>query len=150
LAAHNLATSRLRETEGELAEAEDALLQFYTSNRQYENSPALLTEERRLRQHLNQRVQLQVSLSLEEEKARIENRRNTPFITVIDAPENHAIRTGLRAPVAAPIGFLVGGLVAILIAIPLDTLQHQRVAAGSSDKTVPVPRKEHQAVTHDD
>jgi len=122
LAMHEFAGSRAQVARQELAKAEDALLEFHTRNRRYDNSPLLVMEEQRIRDELERRIQLHVSLLLAEEEARIENRRDTPFITVIDSPEHGAYRSGPRLPVTIPLGFLVGGILGMSAAVAVDSM----------------------------
>lgn len=71
----------------DLAEAEDQLESFMRSNRQFERSPDLSFEHDRLRRDVTLKQQVATTLAQAYEQARIDEVRNTPVITVIDAPE---------------------------------------------------------------
>jgi uncharacterized protein involved in exopolysaccharide biosynthesis len=119
-AMHEFAAGRERAAARELSSAEQALLDFQVRNRRYDDSPQLDLEERRLRDEMERRLQLHVSLLLAAEETSIERLRDTPFITVIDSPESGAHRTGLQLPIAIPVGLLLGGVMGIAAAAVVD------------------------------
>lgn len=82
-----------RFTEGRLAAAETALRasegaiqRFLEGNRQYDRSPPLAFEHDRLQRQVTLRQQVVSNLAQQYEDARIREVRDTPVITVIDAP----------------------------------------------------------------
>ena len=77
---------RLAELTGELRDAEDTLKSFLIENRVFSNSPALQFEHDRLQRAVTMRQELVTSLAQAYERARIEEVRNTPVITLIDPP----------------------------------------------------------------
>jgi uncharacterized protein involved in exopolysaccharide biosynthesis len=56
----------------------------------------------------------------------MERLRGTPFITVIDSPEQAAHRTGPRLPIAIPVGLLVGSLLGIPAVAAMDSAARRR------------------------
>jgi uncharacterized protein involved in exopolysaccharide biosynthesis len=77
---------RLAEADSELASAEAALTAFRNSNLRIGNSPTLQLELERLQRRVELRADLQRLLAKQFEVARIEERRDTPTFTVIQAP----------------------------------------------------------------
>ena len=99
--------------------AEDMLTSFYRSNRDRANSPSLQSEEQRLQRVVSSRQQLHSSLSQSLEAARIEEVRDTPVITVVEAPEG-LVEKGARGLVrntmlALVLGLVVGTVIAVLL-----------------------------------
>jgi uncharacterized protein involved in exopolysaccharide biosynthesis len=75
---------RVADAQGELRAQEDSQRLFYERNRSWENSPALLVEERRMRRQVETSNALYLSLRQQYEMARIDEVNNTPVITVVD------------------------------------------------------------------
>ncbi len=67
--------------------AEDALAQFEERNRSIQQAPTLETERNRLQRRVNVAQQIYLSLAQRMESSKVEAVRNTPVLTVIDAPE---------------------------------------------------------------
>jgi uncharacterized protein involved in exopolysaccharide biosynthesis len=76
--------SRVTEALAELRAAEAGLRTFYEQNRQWQNSPSLVIEERRARRQVEMASDLYLSIRREFESARIDEVNNTPVITVVD------------------------------------------------------------------
>jgi uncharacterized protein involved in exopolysaccharide biosynthesis len=100
--------ARLRETERELRDAEDALETFMARNRRWRESPQLSLEESRLQSRVQLRREVFTSLSQSFERARIDEVRNTPVFTVLDAPPGSARRTGGTFPLVIFVGLILG------------------------------------------
>jgi uncharacterized protein involved in exopolysaccharide biosynthesis len=102
---------RLELARRELRTAEDRLEQFLRSNRIFNGAPALVLEEERLRRAVNLRQQVVVGLAQALEQARLEEVRNVPVISVVEAPVRPALpdsrKLVLKALFAA---FSVGAL----------------------------------------
>jgi len=81
---------RAREQEARLREAESDLQRFLQQNRAFQNSPELLFEHDRLQRKVNMRQQLVTALLESSERARIEEVRNLPVLTLVDGPEGAA------------------------------------------------------------
>jgi uncharacterized protein involved in exopolysaccharide biosynthesis len=77
---------RLDSARAELRVAEDSLRDFLDSNRQFANSPQLMFEHDHLQRRVDLAQQVSTTLALSYEQAKIEEVRNTPVITVVQAP----------------------------------------------------------------
>ena len=107
---------RLQEVRQELRRAEDGLQKFLLQNRDYRNSPELTFQQDRLAREVTMQQQLFTGLSQSYEQARIEEVRDTPVITVLDAPRvpGRPDRRGLRT--RGVLALLVGGVLGLLVA----------------------------------
>jgi uncharacterized protein involved in exopolysaccharide biosynthesis len=76
--------SRVSEAQAELRAAEAGLRNFYEQNRQWQNSPGLTLEERRVRRQVETASDLYLSIRRAFESARIDEVNDTPVITVVD------------------------------------------------------------------
>ncbi len=104
---------RLGETEKELRAAENSLKAFLQQNRRYENSPDLRFEFERLQRRVELRQRVYGSLAESLEQARIEEVRNTPVITLVDAPKVPSRPDRRWLALKGTIGLLLGGMVGI-------------------------------------
>jgi uncharacterized protein involved in exopolysaccharide biosynthesis len=86
---------QLAASRAELAAAERELETFLESNRRMD-VPYLQFQDTRLRRQVETRLEVYRSLSQNYEKARIDEVRDIPVITVVDSPERSARRTGSR------------------------------------------------------
>lgn len=77
---------RLAEVRQDLRAAEEELRHFLETNRTFESSPELMFQHQRLERQVQMRQQLFTSLSQSYEQARLQEVRNTPVITVLEAP----------------------------------------------------------------
>jgi uncharacterized protein involved in exopolysaccharide biosynthesis len=109
---------RIADSERELTQAEDALRNFYESNRQYQSSPALVFQERRFQARVNLLTEVAVTLRREFESARIEEVNDTPVLTVVDwaqVPQRRSFpRRKLVVIGATSVSILLGGIFALL------------------------------------
>lgn len=85
-AERHFAERRLNEIRGELAAAEDALMQFLQGNRDSRNSSTLTFQQERLARTVALKQQVFVSLSQAVEQARLEEIRDTPVLSVVQPP----------------------------------------------------------------
>jgi uncharacterized protein involved in exopolysaccharide biosynthesis len=76
--------SRLKEAEHDLQNAEDTLRTFYERNRLWQQSPAGILEEGRLRRRMTVANEVYLTLRREYETARIEQVDDQPVITIVD------------------------------------------------------------------
>lgn len=108
--------TRLESAGRELREAEDALARFTGANRSFAGAPLLTLEQERLQRQVDLRQQVYVALAQSFERARLDEIRNTPVLTVVDPPEGSArsarnlILTGIGG---AMLGALLGGVIAL-------------------------------------
>lgn len=103
---------RMESIQEELQQAEEALARFLEQNRSYQSSPELAFQAQRLQRKVDERQQTLTTLIQAYETARIDEVRDTPVLTVVDDPENSAVRMG--GPLSSgKWGFAIGILLAI-------------------------------------
>ncbi len=119
--------AQLKQAQNGLTSAEDALAEFLQGNRRFDKSTNLNVERERLQRRVDLRQQVYVSLAQSFEKAKIEEVRNTPVITIIEGPETSARPTGslLRSIL---LGLVPGTIVALALVFFLDHLQQTKIA----------------------
>jgi uncharacterized protein involved in exopolysaccharide biosynthesis len=78
---------RVTEAQDSLRAAEARFQRFLQRNREYRNSPQLQFEFDRLQRDVNMQQQVYTSLAQSYEAARIDEVRNTPVITLMEAPD---------------------------------------------------------------
>jgi tyrosine-protein kinase Etk/Wzc len=109
--------SRLAEARVELADAEVALQRFEEFNRRIE-SPHLVLTRGRLQHEVVLRQQLVTSLAEAFERARIDEVRNLPLITIIDRPalprRSNGRGTVIRSLIAIVLGFSIAAAYAVM------------------------------------
>jgi uncharacterized protein involved in exopolysaccharide biosynthesis len=110
-AERQFAGARLDEAAADLRSAEDALQQFLTRNRQFSTAPDLMFEHERLQRRVAMRQQLVTALAEAVARARIEEVRDAPPLTVIEPPR--------LAVLPDPRGLVTKGLVGILAGLLL-------------------------------
>lgn len=103
------AERRLAEAQVEKRQAEDELQAFLQRNRDFRSSPQLSFTYDRLADNVSLRQQLYTSIAQTFEQARIEEVRDTPVITVVEAPMLPA------RPDSRPFGRAIG--IAILLSL---------------------------------
>jgi len=102
---------RLDDKRAELTAAENALVAFESRNRQLQ-APGLALERQRLQRRVDVSQQVYLTLAQGYEQARIDEVRDTPVITVVDAPENTVEQSG-GLLLFVLLGGFVGGLVGL-------------------------------------
>ncbi len=117
--------SRLLEARKELTEAEADMQVFLQANRTYQGSPQLTFEAGRLQRRITLRQQVYASLAESFERARMDEVRNTPLITVVDTPEGSGRKAG-NMVVTAAVGLVLGACVALTMAFVLEMLDRAR------------------------
>lgn len=103
---------RAREHEAKLREAESDLQRFLQQNRAFQNSPELVFEHDRLQRKVSMRQQLVTALLESSERARIEEVRNLPVLTLVDGPEGAAEPRPRYTILRVIAGVLFGGALA--------------------------------------
>jgi tyrosine-protein kinase Etk/Wzc len=88
----------------DLEQAESDLASFQLRNRSYTGSPELALQYDRLRRRVDIRQQVFSTLLQNRERARLEENRNTPVITLIDPPDGSAV----KVPRGTALNTLVG------------------------------------------
>ena len=118
---------RLKEARTELDSAEDAVQRFFEENRTYQNSPRLIVEEARLQRRVDFLQQVYLTLAQGYERARIDEARNTPVISIIDSPEESAVRS-VSLVLTLVVGIVMGAMLGLLYGIAKDYMKSQRMA----------------------
>lgn len=118
---------RLGDAETELFAAEDELKAFLQANRQFRNSPELVFEHDRLQRQVNIRQELFTSLARSLDRARMEQVRSTPLITVLEHPAGSARRNvSTRVRSIAFRGLVFGLVIALGLVFMLELLRRIR------------------------
>lgn len=123
---------RQAEARESLNTAERRLLGFMMRNRNYNNAPQLTFEFERLSREVAARQQLYLTLAESYEKAKIDEIRDTPVITVIEAATLPVEPDPDWTILKAIIGAIVGALLAIFIAF-VRTAAQRHARDGSRD-----------------
>ena len=119
---------RVARSEQELREAEDRLKNFMMSNRQYQESAETLFEYGRLQRRVDHLQQVHSSLAQGLEQARLDAIRNTPVVTVVDAPEGTSRQTAPMPMVNLLLGLVLGGGLALGIVLVGEMMASARRA----------------------
>lgn len=117
--------ARLSVARGELRAAEDRLEVFLRTNRVISNAPQMVLEEDRLRRELGLRQQVVAGLAQALEQARLDESRNLPVITVVEAPVRPALPASRRLVIKALFAAVVSA--AVLIGIVLAAEWRRRL-----------------------
>jgi uncharacterized protein involved in exopolysaccharide biosynthesis len=123
---------RQAEARAELAEAEARLLNFMLHNRNYNNSPQLAFDYERLNREVMTRQQLYLTLADSYEKARMDEIRDTPVITVIEAASLPIERDPRWLALKVLIGLLVGAAAGVFLAF-IKAAVHRHAREGATD-----------------
>lgn len=118
--------ARRKELEDELRQAEGKLQAFLQQNREFRNSPQLTFQHDRLSRDVLMRQQVYTSLAQAYEKARIDEVRNTPVITVVEQPDRPVRPDARGALMAGVVGFLICTLLGIVAAFGREFLVQSR------------------------
>lgn len=119
-AERDFARTRAAAARDTLDTIEAKLADFRASNIDFSHSPSLATREAQLQRRVALAQQLYSSVAQRYELANIEAVRNTPVITVLDAPET-AVTARPRYVVATTLGVALAALVfALLLALGLE------------------------------
>lgn len=109
--------ARLSMARGELRVAEDRLEEFLRSNRVFSGAPQLVLQEDRLRREVNLRQQVVSGLAQGLEQARLEESRNLPVITVVEAPVRPALPDSRRLVVKGLFAAIVSGMALLALVL---------------------------------
>ncbi len=109
--------ARVDEAQRDLREAENRLQGFLTANRTYINSPQLQFQHDRLSREVQLRQDVYSKLVQAYEQARIDEVRNTPVITVVEAPIRPVKPDSRRLALKALLALFIGGFAGILVAL---------------------------------
>jgi len=115
---------RMREAQHELEQAEGELRQFTERNRIVED-PALRLDASRLQRRVDLRQQVFLTLAQAFEQARLAEVRNTPLITIVDAPERSA-ESSVSVKLSGVLGLLLGFFLGLALVLVREYAARQR------------------------
>ena len=127
---------RLTVARGELRLAEDRLESFLRGNRAFTGGPQLVLQEERLRRDVNLRQQVVVGLAQSLEQSRLEEVRNVPVISVVEAPVRPALPDSRRLVLKGL--FAAIATASLLFALIIATEWRRRFSAISPDMAAEV------------
>ena len=133
-AERTFAGERLAELTGELRDAEDSLEVFLVGNRDFSNSPVLTFEHDRLQRIVGMRQEVVTSIAQAFERARIEEVRNTPVITMIESPRVPAFRDSKGRILIVLLGIVAGAMVGGLLGFVKDYSQARNRGAADLEE----------------
>jgi uncharacterized protein involved in exopolysaccharide biosynthesis len=118
--------ARVEEARQQLREAEDRLLVFTQRNRDTRSSPLFSLEQDRLSREVSMRQQVYTSLVQAYDRAKIEEVRDTPVITVLQAPEQPVRADPLDLLIKMSLTIIVALIVGIWLAMGREALLPRR------------------------
>lgn len=121
---------RLQAANSDLERAERRLQLFMSGNREFRSSPALALEQERLGRDVQLRQQLFISLAQAAERARLEAVRDTPMLSVLEAPEVPSLPQPRHLLTATAVAVVVGAVVGLLLAYVRDLLRLRTAPRG--------------------
>ncbi len=128
-------TERRRdEAREDLRESEQRLEQFLKTNRDYRNSPQLLFQYQRLDRDVQFKQQLYTTFAQAFEQAKVDEVRDTPVITLVEAPELPLLPKRRYLIVKGAAGLAVGMILAILALLVKDWMSPS-LAGGDAERT---------------
>ena len=101
---------RLDEVKGDLEKSENALKEFREKNRRIADSPQLLLEQRRMMREAEINGALFEELKKQHEITKIEEIKNIPIISVMDAARSAAEKNKPRRAVIVLVTFFLSGI----------------------------------------
>ncbi len=117
---------RLAVASTDLRDAENRLQEFLSTNRQVSNSPELSFERDRLQRAVSLQQQVFTSLTQSYEEVRIREVRDTPAITVIEAPSAPALPEPRGGLIKLLLGLFLGSCVGVGLAFMSHTMAKRR------------------------
>lgn len=115
--------SRVDKAQAELRAAESAFEAWLQRNRQWEGSPELTFQHDRLQREVGLRQQVYANLVQSFEQARISEVRDTPVITILQAPYMPPGPDERRLVLSLALGILLGGMFGVVGAFVVDALE---------------------------
>lgn len=106
-----------------LLTAESAMQSFLQANRQWENSPDLTFQHDRLERDISLRQQVYTTLVQSFEQARISEVRDTPVITVLQAPFFPPGPDENRLLLVLALGVVLGGMTGVVLAFVVEAVK---------------------------
>lgn len=106
-----------------LLTAESAMQAFLQANRQWANSPDLTFQHDRLERDISLRQQVYTTLVQSFEQARISEVRDTPVITVLQAPFFPPGPDSTRMLLVLALGVVLGGMAGVVLAFVVEAMK---------------------------
>lgn len=103
--------------------AESSMQAFLQANRQWENSPDLTFQHDRLQRDISLRQQVYTTLVQSFEQARISEVRDTPVITVLQAPFLPPGPDDGRLLLVVALGAVLGGMAGVVVAFVVEAVK---------------------------
>lgn len=119
---------RLGELQGELRGAEERLEAFLRRNRDFRNSPELTFQRDRLAREVELRQSVYLAVAQAYERARMDQVRDTPLITVIEAPDLPPRRDGRGRVRYGLLALILGGMLGVGAAMAREYTGRRRAA----------------------
>ncbi|MDQ6717538.1 MAG: hypothetical protein M3Z17_04205, partial [Gemmatimonadota bacterium] len=116
--------ARLAEVQADLRAAENRLLDFLQSNRDYLNSAQLTFQHTRLTREVDMRQQVYTALAQANEQARIEELRDTPTITILEHPQLPVLPDPQTSARKIVFSAMLGAGLAFLLGLLRDVFGH--------------------------
>jgi uncharacterized protein involved in exopolysaccharide biosynthesis len=123
----DFAASRLKVLLAEATESEDRLGAFIAANRDFARSPELSIEYQRLQRDMTLRQGIYGVIRQAYEQSRLEVVRNTPLITVVDAPARATVPDSKKRSLKVVLGVIFGAGLGLALAFVLESVGTQRV-----------------------
>jgi uncharacterized protein involved in exopolysaccharide biosynthesis len=123
--------SRLSVALAELRSSEDRLEQFLLANRQLGSSPELTFQHERLQRDWQLRQQTVVSLTQANEEVRAREVRDTPVITIFEAPFVPTLPDPRGRVKSVAVGLMLGAFIGALLSLVSGTVT-RRLAMGDA------------------
>jgi uncharacterized protein involved in exopolysaccharide biosynthesis len=117
---------RLESSRADLRRAESQLENFLRRNRDFLRAPELQFEQERLQREVAVRLQVVTSLVQAFERARMDEVRNTPVITIVDPPVAGAVPRRNWKLLGPTLGFVLGLLGAVVLILILEWVRTGR------------------------
>jgi uncharacterized protein involved in exopolysaccharide biosynthesis len=111
---------RVKEAQDSLLAAEEAQQAFLQANRQWENSPDLSFQHDRLLREVTLRQSVLTTLVQAYEQARISEVRDTPVITILQAPFLPPGPDDRSLLLAIALGIVLGGMMGVVLAFVVE------------------------------
>lgn len=125
-AERRFAEQRLAEVRTELRDAEYRLQEFLQSNRDYIRSPQLTILHDRISRDVDLRQQLQSTLLQSYERAKMEEVRDIPVITIIDRPDLPFEPNARGRIKKVALALLAGSIIGVILAFLLEYFSEAR------------------------
>ncbi len=120
--------NRAAQAQRELRASEDGLLAFLQQNRAFANSPLLAFEHDRLARDVRTKQDLYDNLTQAYERARIEEVRDLPAITVLERPTTPLVPRGRGTIGRTLLGFTLGLLLSVVVIVAAQGMKTLRLA----------------------